>query len=141
VIFWREPQAHSVRARQRSRLEPKKILISSRDLAAISRLYSSPPSGRLTMGNDGQQGQLYPSGATMNRSFTAALLRRALVISVLSVPMFASASVTARADSLTADDILSQFNAVVGKNFSTNSDVEGRLVAGNIRNTTSSTFL
>jgi hypothetical protein len=46
--------------------------------------------------------------------------------------MFASASARARADDLTADDILSQFNAVVSKNFSTNSDVEGRLVAGNI---------
>jgi choice-of-anchor A domain-containing protein len=76
----------------------------------------------------------------MNRPFTAALPRRALILSVLSVPMFASASVPARADSLTADDILSQFNAVVSKQFSTNSDVEGRLVAGNIRNTTSSTF-
>lgn len=76
----------------------------------------------------------------MNRPFTAALLRRALVLSVLSVPMFASASVPARADSLTADDILSQFNAVVSNNFSTNSDVEGRLVAGNINNSVSSTF-
>jgi choice-of-anchor A domain-containing protein len=76
----------------------------------------------------------------MNQPVTAALLRRAIILSVLSVPMFASASVTARADSLTADDILSQFNAVVSKRFSTNSDVEGRLVAGNIRNTTSSTF-
>jgi choice-of-anchor A domain-containing protein len=41
---------------------------------------------------------------------------------------------------ITADDILDQFNAVVAKNFSTNSDVEGRLVAGNINNSQSSTF-
>ena len=33
-----------------------------------------------------------------------------------------------------------QFNAVVSNNFSTNSDVEGRLVAGNINNGRSSTF-
>ena len=46
--------------------------------------------------------------------------------------MFASASAGARADDLTADDILSQFNAVVSNNFSTAHDVEGRLVAGNI---------
>jgi hypothetical protein len=76
----------------------------------------------------------------MNQPFTAALLRRALILSVLSVPMFASASVPARADRLTADDILSQFNAVVSNNFSTNSDVEGRLVAGDINNSGSSTF-
>jgi choice-of-anchor A domain-containing protein len=76
----------------------------------------------------------------MNRPFTAALLRRALVLSVFSVPVFASASVPARAADLTANDILSQFNAVVSNNFSTNSDVEGRLVAGNIDNGGSSTF-
>ena len=76
----------------------------------------------------------------MNRPFAAALLRRALVLSVLSIPIFASASVPARADSLTADDILSRFNAVVSNNFSTAHDVEGRLVAGNINNSVSSTF-
>jgi hypothetical protein len=54
--------------------------------------------------------------------------------------VFVSASVPARADSLTADDLLSQFNAVVSNNFSTTSDVEGRLVAGTINNSSSSTF-
>jgi hypothetical protein len=68
----------------------------------------------------------------MNRPFTAGLLRRALVVSVLSVPAFASASVPARAVVINANDILDQFNAVVSNNFSTTSDVEGRLVAGNI---------
>ena len=46
----------------------------------------------------------------------------------------------AHAAVLTAEDILTQFNAVVSNNFSTNSDVEGRLVAGNINNGGSSTF-
>ena len=46
----------------------------------------------------------------------------------------------AHAAVLTAEDILKQFNAVVANNFSTNSDVEGRLVAGNINNGGSSTF-
>ena len=50
------------------------------------------------------------------------------------------ATVPAHAAVLTADDILKQFNAVVANNFSTNSDVEGRLVAGNINNGGSSTF-
>ena len=76
----------------------------------------------------------------MNRLVTATLLRRALVLSVLSVPMFASASVPAGAAVITANQILDQFNAVVTDNFSTNSDVEGRLVAGNINNSQSSTF-
>jgi choice-of-anchor A domain-containing protein len=76
----------------------------------------------------------------MNRPVTAALLRRALILSVLSVPMFAAVSVPARAAGITANEILDQFNAVVTDNFSTNSDVEGRLVAGNINNSQSSTF-
>jgi choice-of-anchor A domain-containing protein len=46
----------------------------------------------------------------------------------------------AHAAVLTADDILTQFNAVVTGNFSTQHDVEGRLVAGNINNGGSSTF-
>ena len=76
----------------------------------------------------------------MNWLFTTALLRRGLILCALSIPVFVSASVPARADSLTADDILSQFNAVVSNNFSTTSDVEGRLVAGAINNSNSSTF-
>ena len=50
------------------------------------------------------------------------------------------ATLPAHAAVLTAEDILKQFNAVVTDNFSTNSDVEGRLVAGNINNGGSSTF-
>ena len=58
----------------------------------------------------------------------------ALVAPVLVTTLPAHAAV------LTADDILKQFNAVVTDNFSTQHDVEGRLVAGNINNGGSSTF-
>jgi hypothetical protein len=50
------------------------------------------------------------------------------------------AAVPAHAAVISANDILDQFNAVVTNNFSTHSDVEGRLVAGNIKNGQSSTF-
>lgn len=42
------------------------------------------------------------------------------------------AAVSAHADTLTASQILNQFNGVVTGNFSTASDVEGRLVANNL---------
>ena len=76
----------------------------------------------------------------MNRPVTATLLRRALLLSVLAAPLFVAASVPAGAAVITADEILDQFNAVVSNNFSTSADVEGRLVAGNINNSHSSTF-
>ena len=76
----------------------------------------------------------------MNRPVTATLLRRALLLSVLAAPVLVAASVPASAAVITANEILDQFNAVVTDNFSTNSDVEGRLVAGNINNSQSSTF-
>jgi choice-of-anchor A domain-containing protein len=76
----------------------------------------------------------------MKWTVAAAHARRVLLLSALSVPLFASASVPARAGVITADEILDQFNAVVTDNFSTNSDVEGRLVAGKIANNNSSTF-
>ena len=76
----------------------------------------------------------------MNGSSAATRVRRVLYLSALAVPLFASASVTARAGVITADEILDQFNAVITDDFSTTSDVEGRLVAGTIDNTNSSTF-
>jgi choice-of-anchor A domain-containing protein len=66
--------------------------------------------------------------------------RLALVITVLSAPSLVTMSSPARASELTAANILTQFNAVVIDNFSTGHDVEGRLVAGTINNTGSSTF-
>jgi choice-of-anchor A domain-containing protein len=66
-------------------------------------------------------------------------LQRGVAAFVLIAPVFV-ATLPAHAAVITADDILGQFNAVVTNNFSTNSDVEGRLVAGNINNGGSSTF-
>jgi choice-of-anchor A domain-containing protein len=54
--------------------------------------------------------------------------------------MVAAASLPARSEVITAGEILDQFNAVVTGDFSTNSEVEGRLVAGTIDNSGSSTF-
>jgi choice-of-anchor A domain-containing protein len=71
---------------------------------------------------------------------TASRLRRGVAIVVLAAPMVAAASLPARSAVITAGEILDQFNAVVTDNFSTNSDVEGRLVAGTIDNSGSSTF-
>ena len=75
----------------------------------------------------------------MSLPFTAAQLRRGIAAVALVAPLLV-ATLPAHAAVLTADDILTQFNAVVSNNFSTNSDVEGRLVAGNIHNSSSSTF-
>ena len=66
-------------------------------------------------------------------------LQRGVAAFALIAPVLV-ATLPARAAVITADDILGQFNAVVTNNFSTNSDVEGRLVAGNINNGGSSTF-
>ncbi|MGB7973354.1 MAG: collagen-binding domain-containing protein [Roseiarcus sp.] len=66
-------------------------------------------------------------------------LQRGLAAVALVAPVLV-ATLPAHAAVLTADDILKQFNAVVANNFSTNSDVEGRLVAGNINNGGSSPF-
>jgi choice-of-anchor A domain-containing protein len=65
--------------------------------------------------------------------------RRSIVTVALVAPVFVAA-LPAHAAVISANDILDQFNAVVTNNFSTNSDVEGRLVAGNINNGGSSTF-
>src|SRR3984885_5214815 len=75
----------------------------------------------------------------MGLPFTASQLRRGIA-AVALIPPLLVATLPAHAAVLTADDILTQFNAVVSNNFSTNSDVEGRLVAGNINNSGSSTF-
>jgi choice-of-anchor A domain-containing protein len=75
----------------------------------------------------------------MSLPFTASQLRRGAAPVALVVPLLV-ATLPAHAAVLTAEDILTQFNAVVTGNFSTNSDVEGRLVAGNINNNGSSTF-
>ena len=75
----------------------------------------------------------------MSLPFTAAQLRRGVAVVALVAPVLV-ATLPAHAAVLTADDILTQFNAVVSNNFSTQHDVEGRLVAGNINNSTSSTF-
>jgi choice-of-anchor A domain-containing protein len=66
--------------------------------------------------------------------------RFALALTMLAAPALMLASSPAMAATLTSTQILDQFNAVVTNNFSTNSDVEGRLVAGNINNSGSSTF-
>jgi choice-of-anchor A domain-containing protein len=71
--------------------------------------------------------------------FPVSRLQRGLTAVALVAPVLVAA-VPAHAAGLTADSILDQFNAVVTDNFSTNSDVEGRLVAGNINNGQSSTF-
>jgi hypothetical protein len=75
----------------------------------------------------------------MSLSFTMPRLRRGIVAAALAAPVVV-AGLPARAAVITANDILDQFNAVVTDNFSTSSDVEGRLVAGNINNSHSSTF-
>jgi choice-of-anchor A domain-containing protein len=75
----------------------------------------------------------------MSLPFHASRLQRGVVAVALVAPVL-FAALPARAAALTADEILDQFNAVVTNNFSTNSDVEGRLVAGNINNSGSSTF-
>jgi choice-of-anchor A domain-containing protein len=75
----------------------------------------------------------------MSSPFRMSRLQRGLAAVALAAPVLVAALPT-HAAVLTADDILKQFNAVVTKNFSTNSDVEGRLVAGNINNGGSSTF-
>ena len=56
-------------------------------------------------------------------------LQRGVAAFALIAPVFV-ATLPAHAAVITADDILGQFNAVVTNNFSTNSDVEGRLVWG-----------
>lgn len=66
-------------------------------------------------------------------------LQRGVAAVALMAPVLVAA-LPAHAAVITADEILGQFNAVVTDNFSTNSDVEGRLVAGNINNSGSSTF-
>ena len=66
-------------------------------------------------------------------------LQRGLTAVALAAPVFVAA-LPAHATVISANEILGQFNAVVSNNFSTNSDVEGRLVAGNINNGGSSTF-
>jgi hypothetical protein len=58
----------------------------------------------------------------------ASPLRRVLLLSTLAAPLLAAAALPARAGVITAEEILGQFNAVVANDFSTNSDVEGRLV-------------
>jgi choice-of-anchor A domain-containing protein len=66
-------------------------------------------------------------------------LQRGLTAVALAAPVVVAA-LPAHATVISANEILGQFNAVVSNNFSTNSDVEGRLVAGNINNGQSSTF-
>jgi hypothetical protein len=75
----------------------------------------------------------------MSLPFTASQLRRGVAAVALVAPLLV-ATLPVHAAVLTAADILTQFNAVVSNNFSSNSDVEGRLVAGNIKNSGSSTF-
>jgi choice-of-anchor A domain-containing protein len=53
-------------------------------------------------------------------------------ISVAAAALLTTAALPAHAASLTAMQILEQFNGVVWNNFSTQSDVEGRLVANNV---------
>ena len=64
----------------------------------------------------------------MSLPFTASQLRRGAAAVALVVPLLV-ATLPAHAAVLTAEDILTQFNAVVSNNFSTQHDVEGRLVS------------
>ncbi len=75
----------------------------------------------------------------MSSRFAMSRLQRGVAAAALMAPVLVS-TLPANAAVITADEILGQFNAVVTDNFSTNSDVEGRLVAGNINNGGSSTF-
>ncbi len=76
----------------------------------------------------------------MRHPFVCRPLGRNLLAATLVGAAFAAASFPAKADGLTAAEILDQFNGVVTGVFSTTSDVEGRLVAGTIKNTNSATF-
>jgi choice-of-anchor A domain-containing protein len=71
--------------------------------------------------------------------FGMSRLLRGVAAIALMAPVLMTA-LPAHAAVINANDILDQFNAVVSNNFSTSSDVEGRLVAGNINNGGSSTF-
>jgi choice-of-anchor A domain-containing protein len=64
---------------------------------------------------------------------------RGVAVVALIAPVLIG-TLPAHAAVLTAEDILTQFNAMVSNNFSTQHDVEGRLVAGTISNSSSSTF-
>jgi choice-of-anchor A domain-containing protein len=75
----------------------------------------------------------------MTLPFGMSRLLRGIAAVSLVAPVLVG-TLPAHAAVLTAEDILTQFNAVVSNNFSTNSDVEGRLVAGKINNGGSSTF-
>jgi choice-of-anchor A domain-containing protein len=66
-------------------------------------------------------------------------LRRAMMAAVFAVPVVVGAP-QAMAATITAGEILDQFNAVVTGDFQTSADVEGRLVAGTIKNGQSSTY-
>jgi choice-of-anchor A domain-containing protein len=66
--------------------------------------------------------------------------RVAFVLTALYAPLIMFGSSPAQATQLLASNILDQFNAVVVGDFTTTSDVEGRLVAGTIENSASSTF-
>jgi choice-of-anchor A domain-containing protein len=75
----------------------------------------------------------------MTLPFARSRLLRGITAVALVAPVLIG-TLPAHAAVLTADDILTQFNAVVSNYFSTQHDVEGRLVAGNINNGGSSTF-
>lgn len=70
----------------------------------------------------------------------SARARLALFAAALAAPAILLGSSPANAAILSASQIMTQFNAVVWDEFSTSSDVEGRLVAGDIKNTNSATF-
>ena len=67
-------------------------------------------------------------------------LRRVLFAAVLTGPTVVAASMPAGAAVITAEDILTQINGVFSGTFKGASDVEGRLVAGTINQSSSSTF-
>jgi hypothetical protein len=69
-----------------------------------------------------------------------ARLGRAASLLVLAWNLVGGLGSPARAATLTADEILQQFNGVITDSFNTTSDVEGRLVAGTIDNTQSASF-
>lgn len=61
-------------------------------------------------------------------------------LNLLILGATALASLPAFAGTLTASEILTQFNAVISHDISTTSDVEGRLVTGNLNTRNSATF-
>jgi choice-of-anchor A domain-containing protein len=71
---------------------------------------------------------LSPTSAASLHAPIRMFMRNAAALVVASVVIVAANASSARATPLTAADIMGQFNAVISNSFTSNSDVEGRLV-------------